>query len=88
MYQKKQQLGSRASKAIRTFRFENNQLNIITDHLRVLRIWEKYILDLFDSENRPKYIAVDAKEELNEDDKGTFILQNEVVKDFKDMRIK
>ena len=41
MYQKAQQLGGRTSKAIRTFGIEDNQGNIVTDHRRALRIWEK-----------------------------------------------
>ena len=43
MYQKTQQLGGRTSKVIRTFGIEDNQGNTITDHLKDLRIWEKYI---------------------------------------------
>ena len=49
MYQKAQQLGGRTSKAIRTFGIEDNQGNIITDHRKALRIWEKYIQNLYDS---------------------------------------
>ena len=40
MYQKAQQLGGRSSNSIRTFGIEDNQGNIVTDHRRVLRIWE------------------------------------------------
>ena len=41
-----------------------------------------------DSENCPKDIAIEAEEELEEDDKGPTILKSEVVKDIKDMRRK
>jgi hypothetical protein len=43
---------------------------------------------LYDSENRPKDIAVESEEELNEDDKGPTILKSEVVKVIKDMQRK
>ena len=55
MYQKPHQLGGRPSKAIQTFGIEDNQGNLVTDHRKALRILEKYIQDLYDSENRPKF---------------------------------
>ena len=88
MYQKAQQLRGRTSKAIRTFRIEDNQGNIVTDHRRALGIWEKYIHDLYDSENRPKDIAIEAQDEMDEYDKGPTILKSEKVKAIKDMRRK
>ena len=57
MYQKAQQL---TSKAIRTFGIEDNEGNIVTDHRRALRIWEQYIQDSYDSENRSQDIAIEA----------------------------
>jgi hypothetical protein len=61
MYQKAQQLGGRTSKAIRTFGLKDNQGNIVTDHRRALRIWEKYIQDLSDSENHPMILQLKQK---------------------------
>ena len=40
MYQKAQQLGGRASKAIKMSGIEDNQGNIVTDHRGALRVWE------------------------------------------------
>jgi hypothetical protein len=54
MYQKVQQLGGRTSKAIRIFGIEDNQGNIVTDHQETIKIWEKYIKDLYDSGKSPK----------------------------------
>ena len=85
IYQKAQQLCGRTSKAIGTFGIEDNQGNIVTDHRQALRKWEKYIQDLNDSENLPKDIAIEAEDELDEDDKGLIILKSEVVKAIKDM---
>ena len=50
--------------------------------------WEIYMIGLYDSENRPQDIAIEAEEELDEDDKGPTILKREVVKAIKDMRRK
>jgi hypothetical protein len=86
MYQKTQQLGGRTSKAVRTLGIEDNQGNIITDHRQTLRIWGKYIQNLYDLDNRPKDVAIEAEDELDEDNKGPTILKSEVVKATKDMR--
>ena len=49
---------------------------------------EKYIQDLYDSENCPKDIPIEAKEELNENGKGTTLLKSKVVKGITDVRKK
>ena len=36
----------------------------MTDHRRAVKLWEKYIQDLYDSENRPNDIAIEAEDEL------------------------
>ena len=46
------------------FGIEDNRDNIVTDYLQALRIQEKYIQDLYDLENCPKNIAIEAEEEL------------------------
>ena len=43
---------------------------------------------MYDSENRPQDIAIEAQDELNEDDKGHTILKSEIIKAIKDMRRK
>ena len=48
MYQKAQLLGGRTCKIIRTFGIVDNQGNIVTGHRQGLRIWKKYIHDLYD----------------------------------------
>jgi len=69
-------------------RHNNNQGNIVTDHQQALRIWEKHRQDLYNLENRPKDIAIEAEEELDEDDKGPTIHKSEVVKAIKDIQRK
>ena len=53
--------------------------NIITDRGRALKVWEKNIQDLYDSENRPNDIVIEAEEELDEDDKGSNLLESMAV---------
>jgi hypothetical protein len=43
---------------------------------------------LYDSENCPQDIAIEAEDKLDENDKGPTILKSEVVKAIKDMRRK
>jgi hypothetical protein len=45
----------------------------------------KYIQHLYDSENRPKYIAIEAEYELDEDDKGPTIHKSEIIKAIKNV---
>ena len=43
---------------------------------------------MYDLDNRPKDVAIEAEDELDEDDKGPTILKSEVVIAIKDMRRK
>ena len=43
---------------------------------------------MYDSEKRPQDIAIEAQDELDEDEKGPTILKSEIVKAIKDMRRK
>ena len=63
---------------MRTFGIADNWGNTVTDHQRALKIWEN-IYRIYDSENHPEDIGIEAEEELNEDDKGLTILKSEVV---------
>ena len=43
---------------------------------------------MYDSKNRPKDIAIEAEEKLNEDDKGSTMLKSKELKAIKGMRRK
>ena len=88
MYQRARQSEGRSSKAIGTFGIEDNQDNIVTDHRRIPRTSDKYIYTRFVLFAKSKYVAIEAEEELDEDDKGSTILKSLVVKVIKDMRRK
>jgi len=51
----------------------------------VLKIWENYIIELYDRPNRPEILDVEPEEEVDTDEKGPYILQSEVEKAIKEM---
>jgi hypothetical protein len=61
---------------------------MIIDQRRVLQIWENYITELYDRANRPEHLDVEPENEVDEDQKGPYILQSEVEKAIKEMRDK
>jgi hypothetical protein len=61
---------------------------MIIEQRRVLQIWEKYITELYDRANRPKHLEVESEDEVDEDEKGPYILQSEVEKAIKETRDK
>ena len=65
---------------------EDSQGNRIVDQRQVLKIWENYITELYDRPNRPETLEVEPEEDVDTDDKGPHILQNEVKKAIKKVR--
>ena len=54
----------------------------------MLKIWENYITELHDRPNRQETLEVEPEEEVDADEKGSYILQSEVQKAIKEMRNK
>ena len=54
----------------------------------MLKIWENYITELYNQPNRPETLGVEPEEEVDTDKKGPYILQSEVEKSIKEMRIR
>jgi hypothetical protein len=54
----------------------------------VLKIWENYITKLYNRPDRPETLEVEPEEEVDADEKGSYILQSEVEKPIKEMRNK
>ena len=46
----------------------------------MLKIWEKYVSELYDRTNRPESVEIELEEEVDIDGKGPYILQIEVEK--------
>jgi hypothetical protein len=80
MYMKKKELGWKKNHGIQNIGMEDSQGNIIIDQRRVLQIWENYITELYDRANPPEHVEVEPEAEVDEDEKGPYILQNEVEK--------
>jgi hypothetical protein len=88
MYMKIKELGWKENHRIQNIGIEDSQGNIIIDQKRVLQIWEHYIAEFYDRANRPEYLEVEPQAEVDEDEKGPYILKNEMEKAIKDMRDK
>jgi uncharacterized membrane-anchored protein len=83
MYMKTKELGWKENHGIQNFGIEESQGNIIIDQRRVLQIWENYITELYDRANPPEHLEVETEAEVDEDEKGPYILQSEVEKAIK-----
>jgi hypothetical protein len=87
MYMKTKELGWKKNRGIQNIGIEDSQGNIIIDQRQVLKNWENYITELYDRANRPEHLDVEP-EELDEEEKGPYILQSEVEKAINEMRDK
>jgi hypothetical protein len=85
---KTKELGWKENHGIQNIGIEDSQGNIIINQRRELQIWENYITELYDLANRPEHLDVEPEEEVDEDEKGPYILQSEVEKAIKEMRDK
>jgi uncharacterized membrane-anchored protein len=85
MYMKTKELGWKENHGIQNIGIEDSQGNIIIDQKRVLQIWENYITELYDRANRPEHLEVEPQAEVDEDEKGPYILQSEVEEAIKEM---
>jgi hypothetical protein len=88
MYMKTKELGWKENHRIQNIGIEDSQGNIIIDHTRVLQFWENYITEPYDRANRPERLEVEPEEEIDEDEKGPYILLSKVEKAIKEMRDK
>ena len=88
MYMKTKELGWKETQGIQNIGIEDSQENGIVDQKQVLKIWENYVTELYDRPNRPETLEVEPEEEWDTDEKGPYILQSEVEKAIKEMRIR
>jgi hypothetical protein len=86
MYMKTKELGWKETQEIQNIGIEDSHGNRIVDRRQVLKIWEKYVTQLYDRPNRPETPEVEPEEEVDTDKKGPYILQSEVEKAIKEMR--
>jgi hypothetical protein len=64
----------------------DSQGNRVVDQRHVLEIWENYVTELYNRTNRPETLEAEPEEEVDTDEKGSYILQGEVEKAIKEMR--
>ena len=88
MYMKTKELGWKETQGIHNIGIEDSQGNRIVDQRQVLKIWENYVTELYDRPNRPETLEVEPEEEVDTDEKGPYILENEVEKAIKEMNRK
>ena len=88
MYMKTKELGWKENQGIQNIGIEDSQGNRRVEQSQVLKIWENYITELHDRPNRQETLEVEPEEEVDADEKGSYILQSEVQKAIKEMRNK
>jgi hypothetical protein len=88
MNRKAKEFDRKETNGIQTVGIENSQGNVIVDKKQVLKMWEIYVEELYDRDNRPENLNVEPEEEVDEDHKGLHILRSEVEKVIKEMRDK
>jgi 23S rRNA pseudoU1915 N3-methylase RlmH len=88
IYTKTKELGWKETQGIQNIGIEDSKRNRIVEQSQVLKIWEKYITEIYDRANRPETLEVEPGVEVDRDEKGPYILQNEVEKTIKRMRNK
>jgi hypothetical protein len=64
MYTKKKEVGWKENHGIQNTGIEDSKANIIVNKRQVLKIWEKYITELYNRTNQPENPDVDRRERL------------------------
>jgi len=78
MYMKAKELVWKETQGIQNIGIKDSQGNRIVDQKEVLKIWENYVIELYDRPNRPETLEVEPVEEVYTDEKGPYILQSEL----------
>ncbi|PNF31033.1 hypothetical protein B7P43_G17897 [Cryptotermes secundus] len=86
MYMKTKELGWKENHGIQNVGIDDFQGNRTVYQRQVLKIWEKYITEMYDRPNRPETLEVEPEEVVDTDGKGPYILQSGVEKAIKEMR--
>ena len=77
-YMKTKELSWKEKQEIQNIAVEDSQGNIIVYQKQVVIIWENYYTGLYDGDNRPEDLEAETEEEVDEDEKGPYILDSEV----------
>jgi hypothetical protein len=88
MYMKAKELGWKKTQGIQNIGIEDSKGNRIVNQTQMLTIWENYITELYNRPDRPETLEVEPAEEVDTDDKDSYIFHSEVEKAIKEMRNK
>ena len=86
MYMKTKDLGWKETQGIQNIGIEDSQGNRIVDQSQVLKIWENYVTELYDGTNHLETLEDEPEEDVDTEEKGTYIVQGEVEKAIKGMK--
>ena len=76
------------TQGIQNIGIQDSQGNRVVQQSQVFKIWENYITELYDRPNLPETLDVEPEEEVDTDEKGSYILKSEVEKAINEMRNK
>ncbi|XP_026467799.1 craniofacial development protein 2-like [Ctenocephalides felis] len=88
MFQATKEMNWNDRKSRKTYEIEDDNENRVSDHKKILSVWEKYVEKLYDRKNRPNNIEMEEEKEMGEDDKGPCKLKSEVERAINEMRRK
>jgi hypothetical protein len=88
MYMKTKGLVWKRNHKIQNNGIEESKRDTTVDKRKTVNIWESYITEPYDRPNRPQNLKVEPEEEVDADEKGSYILKNKVEKAIKEMRDK
>jgi hypothetical protein len=74
MHMKTKEIGWKENHGIQNTGIKHSQGYILIAQRRVLKIWENYIIELYDQAIRPEHLDVEPEAEVDEDEKGSYIL--------------
>jgi hypothetical protein len=89
MCMKTKELGWKENHGMQNIAIKDSHGNTIIDLRQVRQIWENIITELYDRAKQPEHLEVEeSEEEVDEHQKGPYILQSEVKQAIKEMRDK
>jgi energy-converting hydrogenase A subunit M len=86
MYMKTKDLGWKENYGIQNTGTEGSQENIMLEMRQVLRIWQKYMAELYGRSNRPENLEVEPGEEVGADKESLYTLHSVVEKATEEMK--
>ena len=74
LYYSLKELGWKETLVIQNIGIDDSQGNRIVDQRQMLKIWEKYVRELYNRPNRPETLEDEPEEEVDTNEKGPYTL--------------